>query len=231
MKHLIETTTPSGLATVPYDRIVLDSTENDVIVKGGGYEYVDLGLPSGLKWAKCNVGAETETDYGYYFQWGSTSPNTANECTWANAPFNGRANDYNSTYFSEVKDTVCPNGILAKEYDAAAQIMGGEWRMPTEAEFQELLNNTTNKWFTNYKGTGVNGREFTGSNGNSIFIPAAGLCSNGSVSDVGYYGYVWNSSLYTSEPEFAWYLDFYSGDCALDYYYRCNGQSVRGVRK
>ena len=53
------------------------------------YEYVDLGLPSGLKWAKCNVGAEKETDYGYYFQWGSTEPNTSDECTWTNAPFNG----------------------------------------------------------------------------------------------------------------------------------------------
>ena len=92
------------------------------------YEYVDLGLPSGLKWAKYNVGAEKETDYGDYFMWGSTTPNTADECNWAKAPFNGGASSYDDTYFNSVKDTVCPNGVLAKEYDTASQIMGGDWR-------------------------------------------------------------------------------------------------------
>ena len=82
------------------------------------YEYVDLGLPSGLRWAKCNIGAETETDYGDYFIWGSTTPNTKTECSWKSAPFNGGSSHYNETYFNSVKDTVCPNGILAKEYDA-----------------------------------------------------------------------------------------------------------------
>ena len=110
------------------------------------YEYVDLGLPSGLKWAKCNVGAETETDYGDYFMWGSVTPNTADECTWANAPFNGGNTSYNETYFNSVKDTVCTNGILGKKYDVAAQIMGGDWRMPTTDEFQELYNETLWVW-------------------------------------------------------------------------------------
>ena len=231
MKHLIETTNPSGLAITEYDRLILNSTTNDVIVKGGGYEYVDLGLPSHLKWAKCNVGAEKESDYGYYFQWGSTTPNTANECTWEHAPFNGGNTDYNANAFNQVKDSVAPNGVLAKKYDAAAQIMGGDWRIPTEAEFQELLNNTTNKWFTNYKGTGVNGREFTGSNGNSIFIPAAGHYYDGSVGNVGSYGRVWSSSLYTSVPDRAWYLFFNSGGCYVDNTNRYYGRSVRGVRE
>ena len=164
--------------------------------------------------------------------WGSTTPNTADECTWTNAPFNNGASSYEQEYFKPHKsEWLDDNDNLKPEYDAASHIMGGDWRIPTEAEFQELLNNTTNKWFTNYKGTGVNGREFTGSNGNSIFIPAAGWCCNGSVNYVGIYGNVWSSSLYTSEPDFAWYLDFRSDSCALDYYYRCCGQSVRGVRK
>ena len=51
------------------------------------YEYVDLGLPSGLKWANMNLGATSETDYGDYYMWGSTKPNTAEECNWTNAPF------------------------------------------------------------------------------------------------------------------------------------------------
>ena len=176
-----------------------------------------------------NVGATTETDYGDYFMWGSTTPNTASECTWRNAPFNNGSSSYNETYFNSVKDTVCPNGILAKGYDAASHIMGGDWRIPTKAEFDELLKGTTNKWFTNYNGTGVSGRKFTGSNGNSIFIPAAGSCYNGSVINVGDDSVIWSSSLNTSNPHGAWSLYFNSGDCDMYYNDLYRGQSVRGV--
>ena len=197
-----------------------------------GHEYVDLGLPSGLKWAKCNVGAEKETDYGYHFMWGSTTPNTAYGCTWVNTPFNNGASNYDEEYFNSVKDTVCPNGVLAKEYDTAAQIMGGKWRMPTEAEIKELFDNTDNEWVEDYNGSGVNGRKFTSKTDETkyIFIPAAGLCSNGSVGNVGSDGYVWSSSLNTSNPYYAWYLGFYSGNCYVSNgSYRFRGQSVRGV--
>ena len=195
------------------------------------YEYVDLSLPSGLKWAKCNIGAETETDYGDYFMWGSTEPNTTLQCSWKNAPFNGGSSHYNETYFNSVKDTVCPNGILAEEYDTATQIMGSDWRMPTEAEFQELLDNTDNEWVEDYNGSGVNGRKFTSKTDETkyIFIPAAGLCSNGSVSDVGDYGLVWSSSLYASRPDYVWVLYFNSGGCGMYLNIRYYGWSVRGV--
>ena len=196
------------------------------------FEYVDLGLPSGLKWAKCNLGAENETDYGDYFMWGSTTPNNDTPCDWEHAPFNNGSSDYDSTYFNSVKDTVCPNGVLAKEYDAASHIMGGDWRMPTKAEIKELIDNTSNEWVTDYNGTGVNGRKFTSNtNGNSIFFPAAGYCYDGSVYDVGRYGYVWSSSLNTSNPLSAWYLDFGSGYCGMGSGSRCCGWSVRGAMK
>ena len=189
---------------------------------GGGvtYEYVDLGLS--VKWAKCNIGAKTETEYGDYFMWGSTRPNTTDECTSANTPFND---------FDSVKDTVCPNGILAKKYDAAAQIMGGDWRMPTSVEFDDLIGGTTNEWMPNYNGTGVNGYKFTASNGNSIFIPAAGYYADGSASNVGNGGYVWSSSNYTSPyfPNFAWGLSFSSDVCANGGFNRYYGLPVRGV--
>ena len=108
--------------------------------------------------------------------------------------------------------------------------MGSDWRMPTKTELQELLGNTTKEWT---QVNGVNGFKFIGSNGNYIFIPAAGNCSDGSVFDVGSNGYVWSSSLDASNPGGAWRLDFYSGDCGMGYddYSRYNGQSVRGVRK
>ena len=190
----------------------------------GGYEYVDLGLPSHLKWAKCNVGAEKETDYGDYFMWGDTRPNIV--CRWANAPFNNGSNSFNSDYFNSVKDTVCPNGVLAKEYDAAAQIMGGNWRMPTRIEFQELLNNTTNEWTTI---NGVNGWKFTGSNGNSIFIPASGDRLGSLFSDQGSIGSVWSSSLYTTNTTLAGRLYFRSSKIsATANYDRFHGFVVRG---
>ena len=164
--------------------------------------------------------------------WGSTTPNTASQCNWSNAPFNNGSSSYDSTYFNSMKDTVCPNGILAEEYDTATQIMGGDWRMPTQTDFQELLSGTTNEWITNYNGTGINGRKFISKTDTSkyIFIPAAGNCSDGSVSSVGDYGYVWSSSLNTSNPVSAWYLNFGSGSCGMLSNRRFLGQSVRGVR-
>ena len=162
--------------------------------------------------------------------WGSTTPNTASECTWATAPFNNGSDSYNEEYFNSVKDTVCPNGVLAKGYDAASHIMGGDWKMPTKAEFQELIDNTTNKWVEDYNGSGVNGRKFTSKiNGISIFFPAAGFCTNGSVRNVGSLGGVWSSSLYASGPGNAWRLYFRSGGCGVDNGSRYYGWSVRGV--
>ena len=197
-----------------------------------GYSYVDLGLPSDTLWATMNVGATSETDYGNYFMWGSTKANTPDECTWEHAPFNGGNRSYSADAFNQVKDSVAPNGVLAKEYDAATQIMGGDWRMPTDAEISELLSNTNKQWFDNYKGTGVNGMKFTSKiNGNSIFIPAAGNCSGGSVNSVGDNGSVWSSSLRTSNPYGAWSLRFLSSGCYMSNSNRYSGRSVRGVRK
>ena len=110
--------------------------------------------------------------------------------------------------------------------------MGSDWRMPTETEIRELINNTTNEWT---QVNGVNGYKFTsnkeGYQNNSIFIPAAGLCGDGSVNGVGGNGLVWSSSLGASYPDSAWYLSFFSGNCYMSSNYRCYGLSVRGVRK
>ena len=192
------------------------------------YEYVDLGLPSGLKWAKCNIGAETETEYGDYFMWGSTTPNTNTTCDWEHAPFNNGSDSYDEEYFTSHKsEWLDDNGNLKTEFDVARAIMGGDWRMPTKAEIQELLDYTSNKW------TGVNGvygRKFTGSNGNSIFIPAADFRSGSSFyGREDYNGDIWSSSLFTSRPKNAWYLNFFSDDVYVDYSDRNYGITVRGV--
>ena len=225
MKHLIKTADSSSLAAVNYNRVILNTTTDNVTID---YSYVDLGLPSGLKWATRNIGATSESDYGDYFMWGSTTPNTASQCNWSTAPFNNGSSSYDNTYFNSVKGTVCPNGILAKEYDTATQIMGGDWRMPTRDDLQELLNNTNHVWVTINE---VNGWKFTSkTNGNSIFIPAAGYCSNGSEQYVGRYGNVWTSSLDNTNLYMALDLEFDTSDCNVTNNDRCNGQSVRGVR-
>ena len=224
MKHLIKTADSSSLAVVNYNRVILNTTTDNVTID---YSYVDLGLPSGLKWATRNIGATSETDYGDYFMWGSTTPNTASQCNWTNAPFNNGSSSLDVVYFNSVKNTVCPNGILAKEYDAATQIMGNEWRMPTPSDFQELIDSTTKEW-TQVKG--VNGWKFTGSNGNSIFIPAAGVYNNGSALLEGSGGGVWSSSLLTSNPNYAQDLSFNSDSCYMRNDYRYDGLPVRGVR-
>ena len=226
---------PNGSIIVPsYE----DYTKTEKVIT---YEYVDLGLPSRLKWATCNIGATSETDYGAYFQWGDISGISGSlvgkysdkNYSWATAPFNGGYSEYNADAFNQVKDTVCPNGILAEGYDTATQIMGSDWRMPTKDNFQELLKGTTNEWVTDYNRTGVSGRKFTSkANGNSIFIPAAGFCHSRSVYGVGEDCYVWSSSLVTSLPDFAQSLHFNSSDCDVSHGYgRYEGLSVRAVRK
>jgi uncharacterized protein (TIGR02145 family) len=193
------------------------------------HEYVDLGLPSGLLWATCNVGAEFPEDYGDYFAWGETTPKDI--CYWSNYQYcNGystRLTKYcnNSSYgyngFTDDLTTLLP------EDDAATANWGSGWRMPTKAEFEELCNNTTVTWT---RQNGVNGRLFTASNGNSLFLPAAGHRYNSRLYDTASYGYYWSSSLYSDGPYNAW--DFYFNS---DYYfvgsvYRYYGQSVRPVR-
>ena len=199
------------------------------------YEYVDLGLPSGLKWGKCNVGAEKETDYGYYFQWGDIEDKTNSDCRWESYKHcNGSYkkltkycvdNEYGS--FGTVDDKTS----LDIKDDAAAQIMGGVWRMPTKGDFQELLDNTNSEWVTI---NGINGRKFTSkTNGNSIFIPASGSRLGSSFYGQGIGGYVWSSSLDAEDNGCAWDLHFDSDNISGIYYNfyrnRYRGYVVRGV--
>ena len=196
-------------------------------------EYVDLGLPSKLKWAKCNIGAATETDYGDYFMWGSTTPDNNHTCNWANTPFNNGSDTYNKTYFTDdVKNILCPNGVLAKEFDAAYKATNGIACMPTVENIQELLDNTVYEWFTNYKNSGVKGRKFTSKhNGNSIFIPASGWRFDSSFNSRGISGYFWSSTLMTSDPKYAWGIIFGSDSDNISESSRNDGCAVRAVRK
>ena len=195
-------------------------------------EFVDLGLPSGLQWAKCNLGAATETDYGDYFMWGSTTPDNNHTCNWANTPFNNGASSYNNSYFHSVKDTLCPNGVLAKEFDATYKATNGMGRMPTVDDWQELSNETNNKWITNFKGTGVNGWTFTSKTDTSkyIFIPAAGRRLDSSFSERGNYGYIWSSTSAETNLAYNTYLSSDEGLNPSDTSERFMGFSIRPIK-
>ena len=171
-----------------------------------GHQYVDLGLS--VKWATCNVGTTKPEGYGDYFAWGETR---------SKSYYNG------SSYTYYDNPTTLPLSA-----DAARANWGGKWRMPTIDEFEELRNNCTWKWTTQ---NGVNGYKVTSnSNGNYIFLPAAGYRDLGSLYGAGDYGYYWSSSAYgPNYSTTALYLYFYSTWKERKNDYKAAGRSVRPV--
>ncbi len=184
-----------------------------------GHEYVDLGLPSGLKWATCNVGADNPEDYGNYYAWGETA--TKSEYTEDNSLTYGL-----SISELQAQGIIDGNNNLTPSYDAATANWGGDWRMPTKAEQQELRDNCT--WILTTQ-NGVNGYKVTGTNGNSIFLPAAGDRYGSSLIYAGETGNYWSSTPYESNSNGAYRLFFSSAHRSVDWDTRYRGRSVRPV--
>ncbi len=206
------------------DSISLVKPDNQI----NNHEYVDLGLPSRLKWATCNVGANAPEEYGYYFAWGEVEPKTTyNWSTYKYCVDNGgnltkycNDNSFGNNGFTDNKT------VLDPEDDAATANWGGAWRMPTKAEQDELRDHCI---WTRTTQKGVKGYKVTGPNRNSIFLPAVGYMIGGSLCDAGSDGYYWSGSLDTDFPLNAYSLLFYSDYVVQfrdDRYY---GYSVRPV--
>jgi hypothetical protein len=195
---------------------------NNVLVQVEGRnatgEAIDLGLPSGTKWASCNIGANKPEEYGDYFAWGETEKKEI--YAWGT---------YTHCNGSEIACHDLGSDISGTEYDVAHVKWGGKWRMPTSDNIQELLDNCKSEWT---KLNGVIGRKFTSKiNGNSIFLPAAGYCWNGNLGHVGKGGYYWSSTQSPYHLYYAYYLYFRSGRA---YWYLDNryyGRNVRPVMK
>ena len=188
---------------------------------------VDLGLS--VYWGTTNIGASKPEDYGDYYAWGETEPKES--YSWSTYKYgtssSGPFFKYNT---SDSYGTVDNKTVLEPEDDVASVKLGGEWRMPTDAEWTELRTKCTWTWTTNYNGTGVKGQIVTATNGNSIFLPAAGYRRDTKLYDAGSYGYYWSSSLNTDKPSITWYVNFNSDTVRRrDYGYRSYGQSVRPV--
>ena len=171
------------------------------------HEYVDLGLS--VKWATCNVGASSPSDYGDYYAWGETSTKTSytkDNCNTSGKSMGNIGGNYS--------------------YDVARYMWGGSWRLPTKAECQELIDKCTWTWTTQ---GGHNGYKVTGKNGKSIFLPATGWRRGASPNDVGERGGNWSSTPYESNTYYAYYLYFNSSGHGVDRLSRSRGYSVRPV--
>ncbi len=196
---------------------------------------VNLGLS--VKWATCNVGASSPEEYGYLYQWAGTKDVT-NTAISESAPY------HTGSYLSKGWKKYIPadmgsywwttgspdnKTVLEMADDVANVRLGGNWRMPTDTEWQELLDNCTWTWTTQ---SGVNGYMVTsnvsGYTSKSIFLPAAGW-RNYTLQNVGEVGEYWSSSLSTNVPQNAKRMYFYKSDVRVDSNYRYCGQSVRPV--
>ncbi len=206
-----------------------EAEENQSGELHNGHEYVDLGLPSGLKWATCNVGATTPEGYGDYFAWGETEPKATYD--WSTYKYCNGTDDSMTKYCTDSEYGIVDYKTTLELSDDAAHVnWGGSWRMPTKAEQDELMDtdNCTWEWTTQNE---VNGYKVTSKiNGNSIFLPAAGYYrSSSDLYYVGSDGFYWSCSLSTDGNFYANVLNFYSGNVYLNVGYRCSGRSVRAV--
>ena len=220
-----------------------------------GYDYVDLGLPSGTLWATINVGASKPSDAGLYFQWGDTKGYTIDQVgkdkqfTWDDYKFriNKNSSKTNEQFVKDLQfnlsdsKSIITEGAskfskyrergakLELEDDAAHINMGGDWHMPTLEQISELINETVSEWVTLDDAKGM---KFTSKKdkSKSIFIPATGYAWGCSVDYSGSYGYILSSVLGMDTVYGSQFLIFHSEGAYLsDAGYRSDGLSVRGV--
>lgn len=216
----------------------------DAVTAGSVYtitanNWHDYVKADGKKWATMNVGATETNPNGLYFAWGETTGHSftgtpeygylenafvsgfttddSKGFSWTNAPFNGGESSFSETEFNKVKNTVCPNGVLALAYDAANVNWGGAWRMPTNEDLTTFLNGTSS--YTK----GEDG-SFTHQ---GVTFPAAGYGDGTVLGGAGVGGFYWSSSLDTVNPDFDYCLHFDFGVVRMDYGERYIGYSVR----
>lgn len=213
-----------------FDDILADISA-EVANKLGFHPYVDLGLPSGTKWAKINIGAEKETDSGLYFAWGETQGYSGNiESRW----FDWYTYKYGMQSSLTKYNSTDGLTVLEPSDDAATVNWGGKWHMPTAEQIEELRDrhNCSGVWVTDYNKSGVNGILFTSErNGNQLFIPAVSNCiSSLCTGKIGEFGYIWSSTLQTDDDKYAG-RSLRISSCGIDKScnLRCVGIPVRPV--
>ena len=201
-------------------------------INSNGHDYVDLGLPSGILWATCNIGANTPEEYGSYFAWAISHINWSGCYNWVHYEYSNSNNESMKKYCTDSKygeyGFKDDKTTIESIDDAAAMIWGGNWRIPTKEEWSELENNCTWIWTTlgDIKGYKVTSKK----NSNSIFLPAAGYKFGTQLKYENYRGAYWSSSLCISYPCNAYSLEFIPNFIYGDEWHnRCDGLSIRAV--
>ena len=192
--------------------------------------FVDLGLPSGKKWAIGNLVKDSqgnysigeETDWGTYVSWGNIIGHNEGE------GYDFSDANYNSTPGHSVAANIPSNDA---SHDIALAKLGTPWHLPTKEDFQELYDNTDSEWVNDYNGTGVAGRKFMKKSDHSIYVffPASGLYNGTSLNDRGTRGYYWSSSFYSATNAYRLYFNSSSVN-PQNFYNRRYGFTVRPVQ-
>ena len=185
---------------------------------------IDLGLPSGTKWACCNVGASSPEQYGDYFAWGEIQPKS--KYGWDNYAYWHDDNEDEVVDNNEL--TNIGSDIAGTDYDAATANWGSPWCMPTLEQIRELWDNCSYTWTSKNE---IDGCEFTGSNGGKIFLPAAGDSWYGNLLNEGSRGFYWVSTQPETQQKSTYSLYSTSEGVSWGNHDRSYGQPVRPVRK
>ena len=190
-----------------------------------GHIWIDLGLPSGIKWASTNIGANRPQDEGNYYAWGETTLKT--DFRWATYSHGAGQNSLTKYSYSD--------GVLSLDAadDVVSCVWGGTWRMPTKEEWRELQEHCVWTWTDDYNKSGVAGYVVTAKSSDaSLFLPAAGCRYASQINEKGVHGYYWSSSLFktSSYSGSAYQLQFFRACFKSDWNHaRYYGSSVRGV--
>ena len=232
MKNVFKTITPILLIVMSFaiGCTKTDGPSNDGSNSGilNGHEYVDLGLPSGTLWATCNMGSNSPKEIGNYFAWGETRSKTNYE--WVSYQYcNGdlsRLTKYCNNVLYGDNGFVDGLTTLEQSDDAASSNWGDDWHVPSKAEWEELFDYCTTEWSTC---NGVNGRLFTSSNGESIFLPASGYFRGDSIYGKDVCGYYWSKSLDMDNPSVAGDCYFDLVNVGINVFYRYYGLPIRPV--
>lgn len=189
-------------------------------VSGDSYKAVDLGLPSGKKWANMNIGATKPEESGLYFSWGNIEGHTAD------SDYSYDSATYGRTSASSISSD------LTLEQDAAHIIMGDSWYIPSKVDIKELIDNTDFEWVSDFKGTGIAGGKYVKKTNSSIyiFIPASGYGENGKIISKGTASICWSSTIETDYQGQAGCLDVSSRWNLVNRNLRYKGLTIRAIQ-
>ena len=192
MKNIIKVNNIEDAKSSPLRPIMALDNNKELFIEGKKYipeGFVDLGLPSGTLWAKCNIGAQIETDSGDYYQWATTTPFSINGTTvspaanWETYPYS----DNSGTYFTKYNGESTSN-VLESSDDVVTKTFGNGYKIPHHVNFTELIQNTNNEYTTI---NNINGYKFINKNDSTkyIFLPTSGYCWNTLLSEKNNTGY------------------------------------------